>query len=165
MASERQDSRDVLIVAANKWAYYCFWNYSAYICQAGRSFRQDVDRIGYYVNREIRPEFPLILARRDHVPFNYETARKLRLLGNPYDMAFAEIIERSKREGRDDIPGQVFLLSGQTIRLPFGLRSRSKIRSGAVPAARLRGRKGTAMFVRAHSSRIRKLLVNFRARL
>jgi hypothetical protein len=101
----------VLIVAAGKWAYHCFWKYSAYICQAGRSFRQDVNRIGYYADGAIRPEFPMILGRRDHVAFTYETSRKLQLSGDPFDAAYAAIIEHLIADGRDDNPAQIFFLT------------------------------------------------------
>lgn len=117
MTDDSRNSREVLIVAANKWAYECFRKYSAYICQTDRSFRPEVDRIGYSCEGAIQAEFPTILERRDHVGFNYETSRKLQLSGNPFDAAFATIIERAIADGRDNIPGQVFLLSPPDSRL------------------------------------------------
>lgn len=120
------DDRDVLIVAGSDWAYPCFTgyamtddhgNFTAYICQAGRSFRPEVDRLGYYANGAIQPELPAILARRDHVALAPQTARAWRATGDSVDARFAAIVERAmvERAMGDRHPGpveQIFLLSG-----------------------------------------------------
>jgi len=111
MTFHHQQHRNVLIVAANQWAYHCFWTYAAYVCQADRPFRHDIGRLGYYVNGAIQREFPAILARRKHVSFDERNVSELKASGYHLDAAFATVIERMLTDGREEIPGQVFLLS------------------------------------------------------
>lgn len=129
---------NVLIVAAGKWAYHCFWSYAAYVCQADRSFRHDVDRLGYYAHGAIQAEFPTILARRSHVEFTPDNVRRLRATGYHQDAAFATVIERMLADGRDQVPGQVFLLSGpddpQTLRIAEPIRNDTRSATGRVTA-------------------------------
>ncbi|HEU5431989.1 MAG TPA: hypothetical protein VFU81_10010, partial [Thermomicrobiales bacterium] len=119
-ANAARYAHDVLLVAAGKWAYACFTDfarsdregqYTAYICQAGRSFRSDVERLGYYVNGAIRPEFPLIFARRDHVDLTPQTAREFRSSGDLEDARFAAIVEQAMIDPHPGPVEQIFLLS------------------------------------------------------
>jgi hypothetical protein len=112
MVGDQPTSRDVLIVPANQWAYDCFWRYSAYICQAGRHFRSDVHRLGYYANGAIQREFPAILVRRDHVALTEQTVARLHSTGAWQDAAFATVVERLIADGHHDRAEQIFLVSG-----------------------------------------------------
>jgi hypothetical protein len=112
MEAGRPIGADILIVAGGKWAYHCLHRYGAYICQAGRSFRSDVERIGYYANGAIQPEFPRIQGRRDHVLTTLETAQALLTSGSAEDARFAAVIALLLLDGREaGIESQVFLLS------------------------------------------------------
>ena len=68
---------DTLVVAAGAaWDYY--GRHAAYVCQAGRSFR-DTQRLAFYRRKRIESSVPTILDRRDRVPFTpYEASRLLR---------------------------------------------------------------------------------------
>src|SRR5262249_38772481 len=104
-------SDDVLVVAA-RVAYDEYLNYTAYICQPGRSFR-DVNRIGFYRHGKIEPEFPEIRAIEDHVRFTRENANRLRETGSPVDGEVADLIdlllEHHRRDDEEVL--QVFLLT------------------------------------------------------
>lgn len=127
----REDQRKVLIVAAGKWAYFCFHQYAAYVCQANRSFRSDINRLGYYADGEIEPEFPRIFLRRGRVPVTLEHAAALRALQTWQDAAFATVIERLMADGRDDgSASQIFLLSApsdlETLRISRPIQNVAK---------------------------------------
>lgn len=134
MAGWPQDQRDVVVVAANRWAYDCFWKYSAYICQAGRSFRPDVDRLGYYAKGAIQCEFPTILARRDHVDLTPQSVRDLRASGDAQDAQFADVVERLVADGHCDRAEQIFLVTGaedpRTLRIAHPIRNSERAPSG-----------------------------------
>jgi len=53
----------VVVPARNAWSLYeqC----RAYVCQAGRVFRP-IERIAFYVDREIKPDIPAVVHRRDN---------------------------------------------------------------------------------------------------
>jgi hypothetical protein len=64
--------QDVVVVAArNAYDFYRRW--SAYVCQAGRTFRPDLRRLGFYRRLHIEREVPEILLRRDDVEFFIRT--------------------------------------------------------------------------------------------
>lgn len=105
------DGLDTVVVAAGAaWEYYR--RHSAYVCQPGRSFRP-VERIAFYWRKRIEPRFPLILDRRDFVPFTREHADELRGTGLSHDAHLAQVILESLSEGsrRDGDLHEVFLLS------------------------------------------------------
>lgn len=112
MATGEAIDSDLLIVPAGKWAYHAWHRYGAYICQAGRSFRSDVDRIGYYANNAIYPEFPCIQGYRDHVRESRETVHAWLTSGDPVDARFAAavglLLLDDRQEGGES---QIFLLS------------------------------------------------------
>lgn len=134
MASKQESTRNVLIVAGSKWAYDCFRRYSAYICQSGRSFRPDVDRIGYYANGSIQCEFPKILGRRDHVVITPRTVQELQSSRDPQDEAFARVVDRLIADERTGGTSQIFLLSGaddpHTMVIPQPIRNTERTSSG-----------------------------------
>ena len=113
---------DVLVVAARN-AYDEYLNYHAYVCQAGRSFR-DVHRIGFYRHGKIEPHFPTIRASEDHVAFSTENVERLRSSGSAVDRELADLIATLvSHHLRDDWDSyQVFLLTPpahpQTLTLP-----------------------------------------------
>jgi hypothetical protein len=138
-----EDDRDVLIVAGSDWAYDCFTRFAArddsgrftaYICQAGRRFRPDVERLGYYAHGAIRPELPAILARRDHVALTAQTARAWRSTGDPVDARFATIVERAMNDQHPGPVEQIFLLTSpddpRTLQLDHPIRNTERASSG-----------------------------------
>ncbi len=119
---------DTLIVAARR-AYPDYLLSSAYICQPGRSFRDEIDHLGFYAGREIKPHVATILHRRDKVEMSAANAAKLSQSSGQFDQEVARLIDQvldptvnwtQRREV--GARHQVFLLSGpddpETIRLP-----------------------------------------------
>jgi len=138
MSSEKHGMRNVLIVAASKWAYHCYHRYSAYICQANRSFRSDIDRIGYYADGAIQPDLPTVLDRRGCIDVSSWNARALRSSGDRRDEAFANVVEQLLNDGREPGEAQVFLLSSpsdsRTARLPHPITNTERSGAGRVRA-------------------------------
>ncbi|MFV2197093.1 hypothetical protein [Nocardiopsis sp. LOL_012] len=103
------DIEDTVVVAArNAWPLYEYCR--AYVCQAGRTFRQ-VERVAFYTDREIKPDVPKVVHRRDHVEWTPENAAHLRASPDRNDRKIAEVIEKSRAEGWTEGRYQVFLLS------------------------------------------------------
>lgn len=103
--------KDVVIVAAGS-AYALYVKYAMYFCQPGRSFRP-IERIGFYTGNEIKPHFPRILARHDHVGIDRASARTLRLSSSKHEAAIGHVVEHLLDDGvlhEGDVQ-QVFLLS------------------------------------------------------
>jgi hypothetical protein len=127
--------RDVLVVAA-RVAYREYLTYHAYVCQPGRSFRE-VERMGFYRNGHIEPEFPVIRAIEDHIPFTLEHAATLRTTESAVNREIAALIERMLDDGvRSDIEVlKVFLLTPpgdpQTVTLAQGINHDSAGRGSA----------------------------------
>jgi hypothetical protein len=90
---------DVLVVAAGRAAADEYLEYSAYVCQPHRPFR-DVRRMGFYRRRRIEPYFPLIRARFDAVEFSSENAARLRSSGDPLEGEAGELVDTMLRDGR-----------------------------------------------------------------
>jgi hypothetical protein len=105
----RQDT--VVVAARNAYDFYLRW--SAYVCQAGRTFRPGLTRLGFYRKGKIEAEFPSILLRRDNVIFSPSHADELRAFGDQLDEAVATVIDETVASGVriPDHPYQVFLLS------------------------------------------------------
>lgn len=101
--------QDVVVVAA-KDAWPVYLDLHAYICQAGRSF-QAVRHLGFYADREIKPELPQIRRRLDNVDWSASEVDRLRATGRPDDGRLATIIADSRRAGWTDGRYQVFELS------------------------------------------------------
>jgi hypothetical protein len=124
------DTDDVVVVAA-RVAYPDYLRYSAYICQPGRSFRQGLTHMGFYLaaapseRAAIQPQIPKILDRRSDVLLSRKDAGVLKASANPKDIAISTLIDQilddgSRTEGERY---QVFVLSppddtAQTVVLP-----------------------------------------------
>lgn len=109
-----QHAFDIVIVAAGWVAYPEYRLHHAYVCQAGRGFRQETERMGFYWHKAVMPEFARILHRRDHVSFTLDTVAELRGRHGAYDEEVAGLIEAMLTAGSRK-PGdvlQVFLLTG-----------------------------------------------------
>lgn len=112
---------EVVIVAARN-AYPEYFAHSAYVCQTGR-FRAGLERIGFYTEKQIKPEVPLIRHRVDPVAFTTASAERYRESAEPFSDEIAELIDlRLESEwGYEGEELQVFLLTGpddpDTIRL------------------------------------------------
>jgi hypothetical protein len=134
MTGQHEDTHNVLIVAANKWAYDSYTNYSAYVCQPGRYFRPGVVRLGFFKDNVIQREFPEILARRGHVSITEEAAANLRSSGDPEDARFAKVVKNLIADGEIAPSYQIFLLSGpedsRTLRIPHLIRNTKRGKSG-----------------------------------
>jgi hypothetical protein len=100
----------VAIVAAGRGGYLEYRRYGAYICQAGRAFRNDPAYFGFYADGEVKPEIAAVLARRDQLLFTAETARQLRAQG---EAGLADVVERVARDGArpPERRQQLYLLS------------------------------------------------------
>jgi hypothetical protein len=103
---------DTVVVAARD-AYPEYLETGSYLCQAGRRFRDEVRYLGFYKDKAIQREVPLICHRRDDVMFTPDEASRLRASGDETDSAIAEVIDSSLASGRraDGVSYQVFLLS------------------------------------------------------
>ncbi|WP_306366446.1 hypothetical protein [Nocardiopsis sp. CC223A] len=103
---------DVVVVAASH-AYPVYLEASAYICQAGRAFREGLTHMGFYAGQAIQPHLAHILTCEDHVPFTYEEALWREADGGR-GARIGELIRASldagvQEEGKEYM---VFLLSG-----------------------------------------------------
>lgn len=102
-------SEDTVVVAArDAWPLYLTCH--AYVCQAGRSFR-DIERIAFYTDREIKAHIPQIAHRRDNVEWTPEEANRLKRSDNRDDRKIASVITAARSAGWRDGRYQVFLLT------------------------------------------------------
>jgi hypothetical protein len=102
--------KNVVIVAAGRVAYREYRAYDAYICQAGRYFRDETELFGFYADGEVKPHFAKKLDVADNVVFTTAAAEALRADG--HDL-IARIVERVVAEGarNETDPHKVFALS------------------------------------------------------
>lgn len=109
---EASSPADSVIVAASH-AYNDYAQFSAYICQENRSFRDGLLCRGFYANRQIQPEVPQILGRRDHVLIDAVEAENLRSSGEILGPEYAEVIETliDRQPERAGQRRQIFLLT------------------------------------------------------
>lgn len=103
---------DTVVVAARR-AYGEYLQWHGYFCQPNRSFRSGLQRMGFYKDGAIKPEFPTILHQRDEVLWSPEEASRLREEGRPFDPEVADLIDRLLAAGVRPRGGlnQVFILS------------------------------------------------------
>ncbi len=103
---------DTVIVAAG-FAYGEYKARSAYVCQPDRSFRAEVTRLGFYADGEIKPELPLILARRKDLQISAETAADLKASADVVDRLLGDLVDELVADGSDRVgkPHQIFLLT------------------------------------------------------
>jgi hypothetical protein len=122
---------DTVVVAARN-AYQEYLDTGAYICQAGRHFREDIRHLGFYKSKAIQREIPSIRHRRDHVIFSSDESARLGATGNDLDGSIARLIDRSLRSGRreEGHPYEIFLLFSPsdeaTIALPHEIANTNK---------------------------------------
>lgn len=88
---------DVAVVAA-RWAYGIWKEFSVYVCQPRRTFR-NVTYWGFYQNKRIEPELPRVLARHPEVIFDEESAKGWAKEKGEYDKALAGLITRMLASG------------------------------------------------------------------
>jgi hypothetical protein len=122
---------DTVIVAARA-AYLEYQETDASVCQPGGRFRDGIKYLGFYKDKAIQREVPLILHRRDGVIFSGDEVRSLSASGDEVDNAISEVITRSHEFGWrvDERQYQVFLLSAPgdatTLALPQAIRNTSR---------------------------------------
>jgi hypothetical protein len=126
-------STDDTVIVAARWAWPDYLETAAYICQPDRSFRADVDYLGFYTEGEIKVLIAKILARHPSVVFSAEQAKMLRDGG---DETLAQVIEQSLARGRrtEGESYGVFVLSGpddrDTVRLKVPIENDTRSESG-----------------------------------
>jgi hypothetical protein len=98
----------VVVPARNAWSLY--ESCRAYVCQSGRAFRP-VERVAFYADREVKPDIPAVLHRRDNVEWTPEEAARLRASEDRFDRKIANVIDASAATWTDG-RYQVFLLTG-----------------------------------------------------
>jgi hypothetical protein len=104
--------QDTVIVAAGL-AHGFYGSHHAYVCQQGRSFRNELTHLGFYRKRRIEREIPRILYVEDSVPFNAAEAARRLALGDPLQDRVARVIQASLASGEraDGAIHKVFILS------------------------------------------------------
>jgi hypothetical protein len=126
-------STDDTVIVAARWAWPEYLETAAYICQPDRSFRSDIDYLGFYTEGEIQILIAKIRARYSSVVFSDEEAERLRRDGNE---ALARVIgvalaKSTRTEG--DSYG-VFVLSGRddadTVHLEIPIQNDTVSESG-----------------------------------
>ena len=80
------------VVVAASTAYREYLDFSAYVCQPGRSFRPGLTHMAFYRSKRIEPEIPAILAIRDNVDITPDNALDLQN-GDEVDRAVARLIK------------------------------------------------------------------------
>lgn len=112
---------DTVVVAARS-AYPEYLELSAYICQPNR-FRSKIARLGFYTNKQIRPEFPCVLHSEPVVEFTNAEASRLASASDPWGSEVARLIRARLASGKtaEGEVLQVMVLSApdaeETIRL------------------------------------------------
>lgn len=106
-------ARDVVVVAATAETIEMYERVAAYVCANDRTIAQ-VTRIGFYLNKQIEPYFPLIEERI--VPARWNSDEVSRLSGSdvPADKNLAKVMGYGLKNGwASGEQVQVFLLSGK----------------------------------------------------
>jgi hypothetical protein len=100
----------VAIVAAGRGGYHEYRRYGAYICQAGRAFRNHPSHFAFYADSEVKPEIAAVLARRDQLLLTPETTRQLR---QQNEAGLADVVAHIARDGArpPEQAHQLYLLS------------------------------------------------------
>jgi hypothetical protein len=138
------DSDEVVVVAA-RFAYPEYLKRGVYICQAERSFRDELTHLGFYAKGAIQTFVPRIRHREDLIAFTHETAIA-RKGGSDTDRLIGDAIETdlavgTREEGKQY---QVFLLSqsddADTVRLTQPIVNDTVAESGR-PTAWTRGQR------------------------
>lgn len=98
----------VVVPARDAWPFYV--QHRAYVCQPGRWF-QPVDRIAFYADQEIKADVPLVLHRRDNVPWTAHEETRLAASSDRFDRRVAAVIAASRSAGSSAGAHQIFLLT------------------------------------------------------
>jgi len=100
----------VAIVAAGRGGYREYHRYGAYVCQAGRTFRNHPRHFAFYADSEVKPKIAAVLARRDQLLLTPETAKQLR---QQNDARLADAVAQIARDGARpaEQAHQLYLLS------------------------------------------------------
>lgn len=98
----------VVVAARHAWPLY--ENAFVYVCQPGRWFRP-VEHIAFYADREVKPEVPRVIGRRDNVVWTEENASTLASSTDRVDRKIASAIQASRQTGWTAGSYQVFLLT------------------------------------------------------
>lgn len=103
---------DTVVVAARN-AYHNYLDTDAYVCQPLRSFRDEITYLGFYKDKAIQREIPLIRHRRKNVLFSHDEARALRASGDRTDVEVGVLLAKNLDSGQqaEGERYQVFLLS------------------------------------------------------
>lgn len=111
---EASAAADVVIVAAAN-AYPEYLRSSAYVCQAGRSFRPDIKWMGFYTEGEIKPELAEIEGRRDSIPLTESEIGHLLASEDEEDRRIGEVMKNHLEDHPSERGEfrQVFLLSNR----------------------------------------------------
>jgi hypothetical protein len=118
---------DTVVVAA-RHAYETYLSTGSYVCQPLRSFREQIRYLGFYKDKAIQPEVPLIRHRRKNVIFTRDEATRLRGSSDETDAEVAALIDTNldSQQQSDGGAHQVFLLSplesDKTLKLPRPIR-------------------------------------------
>jgi hypothetical protein len=92
-------STDDVVVVAARHAYPEYLATSVYICQHDRTFRPDVERMGFYTKGAIQREVPRIRGWLLDVEFSPQRLAELWDSESEVDRETAEVAERSLRDG------------------------------------------------------------------
>jgi hypothetical protein len=93
-----------------------------------RSFREEIQYLGFYKDKAIQQEVPLIRHRRKNVTFSGDETTRLRGSGDGIDVEIGELMNRNldAAQQTEGHPYQVFLLSApeseETLRLRQEIR-------------------------------------------
>lgn len=98
------------VVVPGKTAWPLYEDCRAYVCEAGRAFRA-FDRMAFYVDREIKPEVPGVIHRRDNAAWTPEENARLARSSDRFDRKVAKVIAATRAAGWSDGRYQVFLLT------------------------------------------------------
>lgn len=101
-------SDTVIIPAREAWDFY--GSSYAYICQAGRYFR-DVKYMAFYAGREVKPSIAQVKGRYDNVVWNSREANRLLASKDREDRKLGEVMAKGIAAGWTHGKYQVFLLS------------------------------------------------------
>lgn len=103
---------DTVVVAARD-AYGNYLGTGAYVCQPDRSFREQIRYLGFYKDKAIQREVPLIRHRRKDVTFGRDEAKRLQNSTDELDAEVGALMETNLDSGQqsEGRPYQVFLLS------------------------------------------------------
>lgn len=108
--SRRPTKKFDTVVIPGSQAWDLYQKEHVYVCQAGRSFRQ-VDRIGFYADKEVKAEVPFITNRVDNVDWSIAEQQRLLASAKSDEKRMGKIMKVARDLGWTAGRYQVFLLS------------------------------------------------------